>query len=139
MKKSKDLREAAFVQRQKLKVSEEQLLKRVEEAPFGPKSKEWAAQVVKNESFGSIGWGLFNIAPMIERAEGPILYDADGKEYIDFLSGFSVSQFGNCQKEITKIIQDQAAKLTHYFDLPHPERVKNGSQAKLDVPYEQPQ
>ncbi len=120
----KELKESALKQRQRIKVTKEDLLKRVEKSQFGPKSKEWARLIVERESYGGIGWGLFDIAPIIERAEGPFLYDADGKEYIDLLSGFSVSQFGNCDKELTKIIQNQSAKLAHYFDLPHPERIK---------------
>lgn len=119
----KDLRNGSFALREQLKPSAEQLHARVDAAPFGEKSKEYLHKVVQYESTGGACFGLFNVAPMIERGEGSILYDADGKEYIDFLSGFSVSQFGNCDPEITKIIQDQAAKLTHYFDLPHPERV----------------
>ena len=122
-KKCKDLRNIAFQQREKMKVTEADLLARVEASPFGEKAKACLRDVVKYESFGSVGWGLFNTAPMIERAEGSVLYDVDGRPYLDFLSGFSVSQFGNCQKELTKIIQDQATKLTHYFDLSHPERV----------------
>ena len=127
---SKDLKEIAFKQRQKIKVTPEQLLSRVEKSPYGPKSKELLRQVIANESFGGVGWGLFDAAPIIERAEGSILYDVDGAEYIDFLSGFSVNQFGNCQKELTQIIQNQASKLVHYFDFPHPERIKLSSKLK---------
>lgn len=124
MSNYKDLKNAAFKQREKMKVTKEDLLKRVEDAPFGPKGKEYGRKIVENESYGGMGWGLFNMAPMIERAEGSILYDADGKEYIDMLSGFAVSNLGNCEENITKILQEQAGKLVHYFDLPHPERVK---------------
>jgi len=120
----KDLKEVAFKQRQRMKVTEADLLKRIEDTNFGPKSKELARKVIANESYGSMGWGLFNVPPMIERAKGSLLYDADGKEYIDMLSGFACSNLGNCEENITKVIQEQAAKLAHYFDLPHPERVK---------------
>jgi 4-aminobutyrate aminotransferase-like enzyme len=119
----RDLRERQYNQRQRLKVTEEALNKRIDATGFGPRSKELARKWAKYESFGSGGWGIFNVTPIIERSEGSFLYDIDGKEYVDFLSGFSVSQFGNCQKELTKIIQDQAAKLTHFFDFPHLERV----------------
>ena len=121
---TKDLRGFGIEQREKLKVSPEQFTARVDKAPFGPKSKEYLHKVVQYESFGGECFGLFDVAPMIERGEGSLLYDVDGKEYIDLLSGFAVSALGNCDKTMTKIIQDQAAKLTHYFDLPHPERVK---------------
>jgi len=119
----KNLRNSAFAMREKRKPCIEELHARVDAAPYGEKSKEYLHKVLQYESTGGACFGLFPVAPMIERAEGSILYDMDGKEYIDFLSGFSVSQFGNCDPQITKIIQEQAAKLTHYFDLPHPERV----------------
>lgn len=119
-----EIKESALKQRQNLKVTPEDLLARVEKSSFGPKARDLLKQVIAQESFGGVGWGLFSAAPIIERAEGPILFDVDGKEYIDFLSGFSVNQFGNCHKELTKVIQDQAAKLVAYFDFPHPERIK---------------
>ncbi len=122
--KYSDLRGRASIQKENLKLTTDDLLARVERSPFGEKAKDYLRQVVKYESFGGMGWAIFDTVPIIERAEGSILYDVDGKEYIDLLSGFSVSQFGNCHKELTKIIQDQAAKLTHYFDFPHPERIK---------------
>jgi 4-aminobutyrate aminotransferase-like enzyme len=36
-------------------------------------------------------------------ARGPFLYDAAGKEYLDFLSGFSVSSLGNNYQEINEV------------------------------------
>ena len=113
-----------------MKTNHEKLFKRIDDAPFGENAKKQAKKCAQNESFGSIGWALFSAPPIIEKAEGSILFDVDGKEYIDLLSGFSVNQFGNCQKELTKIIRDQATKLTHYFDFPHPERIQLG--AKLN-------
>ncbi len=43
------------------------------------------------ESYGGVGWGIFEITPVIVRAKGAFLYDADGKEYLDLLAVFSVS------------------------------------------------
>jgi 4-aminobutyrate aminotransferase-like enzyme len=124
--KCADLKEWSFKQRQRLKTNHQKLFKKIDEAPFGKNAKKQAKKWAQNESFGTVGWALFSTTPIIERAEGSILYDVDGKEYLDLLSGLSVNQFGNCQKDITKIIQNQAAKLTHYFDFPHPERIKLG-------------
>lgn len=124
------LRNAAFTQREKLRVTEKDLLERIERSPFGEQGKCLARQAVENESLGAMGWSLFSVPPIVEQANGSILRDSDGKEYIDFLSGFSVSQFGNCQEKLTKIIQDQAAKLTHYFDLFHPERIMLGQKLR---------
>lgn len=54
------------------------------------------------------------------RGEGSRLWDADGKEYIDFLSGISVNNFGHCHPEITAALREQAGKILHvsnYFYL----------------------
>ena len=48
-------------------------------------NKKW----LEFESIGGFGMGIFDIAPVIVKAEGSYLYDAAGKQYLDFLSGFS--------------------------------------------------
>jgi acetylornithine/N-succinyldiaminopimelate aminotransferase len=51
---------------------------------------------------------------------GSRLWDADGKEYIDFLTGISVHNFGHCHPDITAAIAKQVEKITHvsnYFYL----------------------
>ncbi len=110
-------------QRARLRVTDEMFDKRIQNSPFGVRGKEWVKRWKDSESFGSIGWGIFNVCPVIERANGSYLYDVDGKEYLDLLAGFSVSSLGECNEEITRIIQNQAAQLTHYFDFPHPQRI----------------
>ena len=130
-------------QRDRLKLTDEMLKKRIDKSPFGKKTKELAKKWAAYESYGGVGWGIFEITPVIVRAKGAFLYDADGKEYLDLLAGFSVSSLGECNEEITKIIQEQAAKLTHFFDLPHEERVKlseklvnkSGIKGKVKVAY----
>ncbi len=49
----------------------------------------------------------------IEKAQGCILYGAEGKEYIDLISGISVSNVGHCHPKVVKAVQDQAAKYMH--------------------------
>ncbi len=120
----KGFRERLIAQREKLKVTEKELLERIESSPFGDKSKALARKWAQYESFGGVGWGIFDVTPIIERAQGAYLYDADGKKYLDLLAGFAVNALGECNKEITKIIQEQASKLTHFFDFPHVERIK---------------
>ena len=46
-------------------------------------------------------------------ANGSRLWDADGKEYIDFLTGISVHNFGHCHPDITAAIAKQAEKIVH--------------------------
>ncbi len=111
-------------QRNKLRVTEKTLKERIDKSPFGEKTKELARKWSEYESLGGVGWGVFDVTPIIERGEGAYLYDADGKEYLDLLAGFSVSSLGECNQEITRIIREQAGTLTHYFDFPHVERLK---------------
>jgi len=87
-------------QKERLRAQEDAIRRRIENAPYGEKTKALAHTWTNFESFGGAGLGLFDVVPIIERAEGPFLYDADGKEYLDFLSGFSVSALGNNNKEI---------------------------------------
>jgi acetylornithine/N-succinyldiaminopimelate aminotransferase len=57
---------------------------------------------------------------VISRGEGSRVWDADGKEYIDFLMGISVNNFGHCNPEITVALTQQAQKILHvsnYFYL----------------------
>jgi predicted acetylornithine/succinylornithine family transaminase len=57
---------------------------------------------------------------VFSRGEGSRLWDADGKEYIDFLTGISVNNFGHCHPDITVALSSQAERLLHvsnYFYL----------------------
>ncbi len=49
----------------------------------------------------------------IESAQGVILKDANGKEYIDLISGISVSNVGHCHPKVVEAIQVQSQKFMH--------------------------
>jgi acetylornithine/N-succinyldiaminopimelate aminotransferase len=53
---------------------------------------------------------------------GAVLVDADGTEYLDFLSGVAVCNTGHCHPHVVRAIQEQAARLLHvsnlYFNAP---------------------
>ena len=51
------------------------------------------------------------------KGDGCILYDIEGKCYLDFTSGISVVNLGHCNNEITSILCDQASKLIHTSNL----------------------
>jgi acetylornithine/N-succinyldiaminopimelate aminotransferase len=51
------------------------------------------------------------------RGEGPLLWDADGKHYLDFLTGLSVCSVGHCHPEVVKAVRDQADTLMHVSNL----------------------
>src|SRR5215510_6420708 len=51
------------------------------------------------------------------RGEGVRVFDAEGREYIDLLSGIGVSSLGHAHPALTKAISDQAAALIHTSNL----------------------
>jgi acetylornithine/N-succinyldiaminopimelate aminotransferase len=51
------------------------------------------------------------------RGEGPLLWDADGKEYLDFLSGISVCSLGHCHPAVVAAVTGQAGRLMHVSNL----------------------
>ena len=56
------------------------------------------------------------------RGLGVKVWDADGKEYIDFLAGIATNALGHCHPKMVQAIQEQAATLIHtagyYFTAP---------------------
>ena len=47
------------------------------------------------------------------KGRGTKVWDADGKEYLDFLAGIAVNSLGHCNPEIVKAIKRQAQQLLH--------------------------
>ncbi len=52
-----------------------------------------------------------------ERGAGARLWDADGHEYLDFLTGISVSSVGHCHPQVVAAIREQAGRLLHVGNL----------------------
>jgi 4-aminobutyrate aminotransferase/(S)-3-amino-2-methylpropionate transaminase len=52
-------------------------------------------------------------ATYVDRAQGALLWDVDGREYIDFAGGIAVMNVGHSHPKVVAAIQDQAAKFTH--------------------------
>ena len=48
---------------------------------------------------------------------GCVLRDADGAEYLDFLSGIAVCSLGHCHPDVVRAVQEQAARLMHVSNL----------------------
>ena len=60
-------------------------------------------------------WGAHNYHPLdivVERAEGPWLYDVDGKRYLDCLSAYSAVNQGHCHPRILETLRSQAERVT---------------------------
>ena len=62
--------------------------------------------------------GTYARAPVeFVRGEGTVLWDSDGNEYLDFLSGISVTQLGHCPPVVVEAIREQAGRLIHVGNL----------------------
>ncbi len=60
-------------------------------------------------------YGAHNYHPLpvvLERGEGPFVWDVEGNKYYDFLSAYSAINQGHCHPEIIKALTDQAKTLT---------------------------
>jgi 4-aminobutyrate aminotransferase/(S)-3-amino-2-methylpropionate transaminase len=88
------------------------------------KNKEALNDFLIHEHPGDILFTKWTEPPIIERAKGSRLWDMDGKEYIDCLSGMSCMNLGHGDKRIIDAMTEQYAKLDHWFDFPTPERLK---------------
>ena len=51
------------------------------------------------------------------RGEGALLWDAEGKEYLDFLTGISVCSVGHCHPAVVAAVHEQAGRLMHVSNL----------------------
>lgn len=60
-------------------------------------------------------YGRIPLAPV--RGQGARMWDADGKEYLDFVSGIAVNALGHCHPGLADAICRQAQKLIHCSNL----------------------
>ena len=49
----------------------------------------------------------------MKKAAGIHLWDIEGKEYVDLISGFSVCNIGHSHPAVVKAVQEQAAEYMH--------------------------
>lgn len=60
-------------------------------------------------------YGAHNYHPLpvvLDRGEGPFVWDVEGKRYFDFLSAYSAVNQGHCHPKIIKALTEQATRLT---------------------------
>jgi acetylornithine/N-succinyldiaminopimelate aminotransferase len=67
-----------------------------------------------------------------ERGEGPYLYTADGKRYLDFTAGVAVVSLGHANPRLIKALTEQAHKLWHCSNLFEVEGQKRVAQMLID-------
>lgn len=88
------------------------------------KNKEGLIEFLKYEHPGDVLFTKWADPPIIERGKGNKIWDVDGKEYIDCISGMSTMNIGHADPRIAKVLADQYSKLGHWFDFPTPERAR---------------
>lgn len=79
-------------------------------------SQQW---VEKSDKYIMKTYGRYPIVPV--KGSGCTLWDADGKEYLDFLGGVAVNNLGHCHPKVVAALQKQAAELIHcsnYYQIP---------------------
>ena len=69
----------------------------------------------REESLLCRTYGRYPIA--VASGKGSRLYDPDGREYIDLLSGIAVANLGHCREELADVMAAQARKLVHVSNL----------------------
>jgi adenosylmethionine-8-amino-7-oxononanoate aminotransferase len=67
-----------------------------------------------------------NLIPIIERGEGPYVYDNNGKRYLDGLAGLFVVQLGHGRKDLAEAARAQAEKLAYFplWSYAHPASIE---------------
>jgi len=76
------------------------------------KNTEWK---IKGDAVFAGTYSRFPAAMV--QGEGCRLWDADGREYLDFLAGIAVCSLGHCHPAVTEAVCTQAKKLMHVSNL----------------------
>ena len=79
-------------------------------------STDWIA---KADKYIMKTYGRYPLVPV--KGEGCVVWDADGKRYLDFLGGVAVNNLGHCHPKVVEALQKQAAELIHcsnYYHIP---------------------
>lgn len=104
----------------------EVLLERIENADnVTPGNKEGLIDFLEHEHPGDVLFTKWDYPQIICRGKGNRVWDVDGKEYIDCISGMSAMNLGHSDKRIADAMYDQYMnKIDFNFDFPTPERLK---------------
>jgi 4-aminobutyrate aminotransferase-like enzyme len=103
----------------------ESLVQKVADDPtIGPRNREALNEFLTYETPGSCLYTKWSNPPIIERGLGNKVWDVDGTEYIDCITGMSALNIGHADPRIAEVMKEQYLKLGHWFDFPTPERLK---------------
>src|SRR5215472_5681002 len=54
---------------------------------------------------------------VLQRGKGVLLFDSEGKRYLDFVAGLGVNALGHAHPRVVKVIREQAARVIHLSNL----------------------
>ena len=80
-------------------------------------SQQW---IDKADKYIMKTYGRYPLVPV--RGEGCRIWDADGREYLDFLAGVAVNNLGHCHPKVVAALRKQAGELIHcsnYYHIPN--------------------
>lgn len=71
--------------------------------------------MTKGQQYVMNTYGRFPMAPV--KGKGSYVWDANGKQYLDFISGIAVCGLGHCNEELAAVLKEQADTLWHVSNL----------------------
>jgi 4-aminobutyrate aminotransferase len=86
-----------------------QLYPEIKVPPPGPKA---LAVIETDKKYTSPSY-IKEYPLVVERGEGPWVYDVDGNRYLDYMAGIAVNSTGHAHPRVVQAIQDAAAKFLH--------------------------
>jgi acetylornithine/N-succinyldiaminopimelate aminotransferase len=76
------------------------------------KTEQWI------ERYEAVEWNTFGRRRIVlSHGKGTRVWDIEGNEYLDFLTGIAVNNLGHCHPAIVEAIREQAAQLIHCTNL----------------------
>jgi 4-aminobutyrate aminotransferase-like enzyme len=96
----------------------------------GPRSRALAAELARYEAPGVTYLGP-EYPVFWERANGPLVTDADGNRYIDLTAAFGVAATGHTNLRVADAVAEQARALIHGMGDVHPTEVRTRLLARL--------
>lgn len=81
------------------------------------KAPSYSQCIEETEKYVMKTYGRYPVT--LVRGQGSRVWDAEGKEYLDFLSGIAVNGLGHCHPALVKAIREQAETLLHVSNLYH--------------------
>ncbi|MCJ7534986.1 MAG: aminotransferase class III-fold pyridoxal phosphate-dependent enzyme [Anaerolineales bacterium] len=73
-----------------------------------------ASQAIIDRDDASVASTIYRYTDIVfQRGEGVYLYDFEGRQYLDFVSGIATMNVGHCHPQVVEAICDQAQTLIH--------------------------